>query len=107
MASNDVEQKIRATCEALADMLVEKNRKYGNSVLEPLRVFSTADPLEQLRVRIDDKLSRLRSGVKDDEDTIADLTGYLVLYMVAEHPTEQGFANTNRIAAEIHNGKAG
>jgi hypothetical protein len=66
-------------------MLVEKNRRYGNSALEPIRVFSRADPFEQLRVRMDDKLSRIRSAqADDDEDVINDLLGYLLIYKVAQ-----------------------
>jgi len=66
-------------------VLVEKNRKYGNSALEPQRVFSKASPLEQINVRIDDKLSRIANQQKDeDEDAEFDLLGYLLLKMVAK-----------------------
>lgn len=65
------------------NMLVSKNEAYGNSALEPVRVFSTSDPVEQLRVRIDDKLSRLKSSAADNEDTVLDLMGYLVLLRIA------------------------
>ena len=65
-------------------MLLEKNRKYGDSALNPVRVFSKASPLEQLKVRMDDKLSRLRNAQDDEDgDPITDLIGYLVLYKVA------------------------
>ena len=75
---------IVSECGALADLLIEKNRKYGNSALEPLRLFSRADAVEQLRVRIDDKLSRIRSSQADDtEDAELDLLGYLVLLRIA------------------------
>ncbi len=70
----------------LADLrafLIAKNTAYGNSALEPLRVFSKADPVEQLRVRIDDKLSRLMRGEDCGEDTELDLLGYLTLLQVA------------------------
>jgi hypothetical protein len=71
-------------CLDLARMLLEKNRRYGNSALEPVRIFSRADPAEQLRVRIDDKLSRIRTAdPADAEDAVLDLLGYLVLYRVA------------------------
>jgi hypothetical protein len=71
-------------CLALAEMLVEKNTKYGDSALDPIRVFSKADPVEQIRVRIDDKLNRLMKGVGvEDEDTVSDLIGYLVLLRIA------------------------
>jgi hypothetical protein len=72
-------------CNRVADMLLEKNRKYGDSAVKPVRVFSKADPLEQIRVRIDDKLSRLQSAQGDeDEDVVSDLIGYLILYRVAQ-----------------------
>ena len=70
--------------DELKQMLLDKNRKYGDSALNPVRVFSKASPLEQLKVRMDDKLSRLRNAQDDeDEDPITDLIGYLVLYKVA------------------------
>lgn len=66
-------------------MLLEKNRKYGDSALSPVRIFSKSDNLEQIRVRLDDKLSRLRNQQGDeDEDVITDLIGYLILYKVAQ-----------------------
>lgn len=75
---------IATVCDELKEMLLEKNRKYGDSALNPVRVFSRSDTLEQIRVRIDDKLSRLRNQQHDeDEDVIEDLTGYLVLLQVA------------------------
>ena len=42
-----------------------------------------ADVVEQLLVRIDDKLSRLARGSAADEDVERDLMGYLVLLRVA------------------------
>jgi hypothetical protein len=64
--------------------LVEKNRKYGNSALDPIRVFAKSDTLEQIRVRMDDKINRIKNGQADeDEDVYKDLAGYLILYMVA------------------------
>jgi hypothetical protein len=65
-------------------LLLEKNRKYGDSALNPVRIFSKASTLEQLKVRMDDKLSRLRNAADDeDEDPTTDLIGYLILYKVA------------------------
>jgi hemerythrin-like domain-containing protein len=64
-------------------MLLKKNIAYGNSALKPIRVFSTASTSEQLLVRIDDKLNRLKNGVEyQDEDAIDDLIGYLILLKV-------------------------
>jgi hypothetical protein len=70
-------------CLGIAEMLIEKNRAYGNSALQPVRVFSKASSEEQLLVRIDDKLSRLARGSAAGEDVVADLIGYLVLLRIA------------------------
>lgn len=86
--SVDVERMIAEECEALRDLLVEKNRAYGNSALEPLRIFSKADTEEQIRVRLDDKLSRLARGSAAGEDVERDLMGYLVLLRVARKMRE-------------------
>lgn len=79
------QQDISQVCDDIRELLLEKNRKYGNSALNPVRVFSKASTLEQIKVRLDDKLSRLKNVQDDeDEDVIVDLTGYLILYQVAK-----------------------
>lgn len=78
-------EAIRVECSAVMNMLLEKNRQYGNSALEPLRIFSKASSVEQIRVRADDKLSRIaRGNGEGDEDAIFDLIGYLIMLRVAE-----------------------
>lgn len=82
--NNKVEQEIHQVCEDMAWFLIEKNRSYGNSALDPTRIFSKADNVEQLKVRIDDKLSRLMRGKEFPGDNdVDDLIGYLVLLKVA------------------------
>lgn len=81
--SFDIESMIAAECDALKQMLVEKNRAYGNSALDPVRIFSKAAPVEQILVRIDDKLSRLSRGHAAGEDVEQDLLGYLILLRIA------------------------
>lgn len=83
--SSDVPSRIVSVCDGIKEMLLDKNRKYGNSALEPVRVFSKADPIEQIKVRMDDKLSRIRNQQSDeDEDVWRDLAGYIVLLIVAK-----------------------
>jgi len=78
------EQKVDKVLKDHKEMLMAKNKAYGNSALEPVRIFSKVDAVEQLKVRIDDKLSRLAKGTDfADEDTVTDLLGYLVLLKVA------------------------
>lgn len=76
------EQNVRRITDQIADLLISKNKQYSNSALDPIRVFSKADRMEQLRVRADDKLSRIRNG-DTSEDAVLDLCGYLILMKIA------------------------
>lgn len=82
----DTQADISLVCNEIKELLLEKNRKYGDSALTPSRIFSKADSIEQLLVRIDDKLNRIQKGsglLATDEDIIQDLIGYLVLLKIA------------------------
>jgi len=82
---NVTQNLIAQVCDEVKALLIAKNKKYGNSALEPKRIFSKASTVEQLYVRIDDKLSRINTaGIGGaDEDTLLDLIGYLILLRVA------------------------
>ena len=82
LQTDHTQAMIEAECDAIKAMLLEKNRAYGNSALNPVRVFSNADSAEQLKVRIDDKLSRIARGHDAGEDVTADLIGYLILLRI-------------------------
>jgi len=82
-------ERIRHVLARVQVLLLEKNAAYGDSALEPVRIFSKADPLEQLRVRIDDKLSRVVRGGSEADDVLIDLVGYLVLLLVAHQGAER------------------
>jgi len=83
-ASSDFAAKIYS----IANLLAKKNASYGNSALDPVRIFSRASAREQLLVRIDDKLSRIGRGSEvPTEDTVDDLIGYLVLYKLSQRTT--------------------
>lgn len=85
---NSTELAILNECNRLAAMLIEKNRSYGNSALDPVRIFSQADNVEQLKVRLDDKLSRFARGKEYQGDNdLDDLMGYLVLLSIAKKET--------------------
>lgn len=84
---NETQQQIKKVCSEMQKFLLAKNEQYGNSAIEPIRIFSKADSTEQLKVRLDDKLNRLMQGndsIETDEDVIRDLIGYLILMLVQE-----------------------
>ena len=86
MTMNEIELKISGVCDDIKELLIHKNRKYGNSALKPNRIFSKCSATEQLLVRIDDKLNRIMKGaglLATDEDVVKDLIGYLVLLKIS------------------------
>ena len=81
----ETQQQIAAICDDIKELLLYKNKQYGDSALNPSRIFSKASAVEQILVRIDDKLNRIKKGaglVGEDEDVIQDLIGYLVLLKI-------------------------
>ena len=82
----ETQLEIAKIWDDVKELLLYKNLKYGNSALDPIRVFSRSDTTEQLLVRIDDKLNRIKHGeniLYDDEDVIQDLIGYLILLKIS------------------------
>ena len=75
---------ISTVCDEIKELLLEKNKKYGDSALNPVRIFSQCTAEEAILVRLDDKLSRLRTqSIDEDEDVLLDLLGYMILLRVA------------------------
>lgn len=82
--SSSFEGKVDEVLAEVKAKLIAKNNQYGNSALEPIRAFSKLNPVEQLLIRIDDKISRLQKGNgTGDEDAEADTLGYLILLAIA------------------------
>jgi hypothetical protein len=92
-ARRGVALEIEEVCDEIKEFLIGKNEQYGNSALDPVRIFSSASNEEQLRVRIDDKLSRLvrgTSSIEADSDIVADLIGYFIMWKVLHKRNENG-----------------
>lgn len=81
------EEQIRRVGQEVIDLLVEKNKAYGNSALDPANIFASGSAVDNLSCRIDDKLMRIKNrGINDQtEDTVKDLIGYLILLKIALH----------------------
>ena len=74
--------EILLECVQIANMLIEKNIAYGNSALNPIQIFAKIPPGDQIDVRIDDKLNRIKNGSSYAGDNdVLDLIGYLILKM--------------------------
>jgi hypothetical protein len=89
-AQTRFENDLTVVLRDLKILLLEKNRMYGDSALNPVRMFSKASAKEQLLVRIDDKLSRIQAGELDEnEDVFFDLFGYIAIYLIAKRREQE------------------
>lgn len=81
--NDDLQTSFKKYLKEISVFLIQKNKKYGNAALNPCRIFSKTNKIEQLLVRCDDKLNRIKNRQNDeDEDPIKDLIGYLILILV-------------------------
>ena len=102
----DTQTHISIICDSIKTLLIEKNRKYGDSALNPSRIFSKANAVEQILVRIDDKISRISQGaglLANDEDVVMDLIGYLVLLKIALSRTTDWWITTKLLVDIVLN----
>ncbi len=89
---SDFANRVAKTAARVVNLLRIKNEQYGDSVQQPLRVFSKLDSQAGIRVRIDDKLSRLARGndsIESDIDIVDDLIGYLILLRMMMEEEEE------------------
>lgn len=84
VAADKLGESINKLFAEMAKFLIEKNKAYGNSVAQPINVFAKElSSVQQINVRIDDKLSRIARGSEfPGDDTDIDLAGYLILKRV-------------------------
>ena len=77
-----MQEEIRKKCDEIRDLLIEKNKSYGNSVFDKGVLFNV-DPMYAIQARINDKLNRIKSKeTYMSENDLMDLTGYLILLQV-------------------------
>ena len=80
----ETQQKIVELTEAMRDLLLYKNEKYGDSALHPERIFHKGNAVSSILIRLDDKLSRVMEN--NDQlpriNDVADIIGYCTLLLV-------------------------
>ncbi len=82
--------RIREACEELCETLLAKNSNYGDSAGEPPILAPWLDPDIAIRVRMSDKISRLRTLLTKERDkvgeslrdTFVDTAGYCLLMAI-------------------------
>lgn len=82
MAKN-TQQDIILLFENFKEFLLEKNKRYGDSALNPIQVFSNESAEEQIRARLDDKLRRIKNSDELRKNDVADCFGYIALLLIS------------------------
>jgi hypothetical protein len=73
--------KIGKITDSLKEFLQEKNKRYGNSALEPLEgiKYSAEDGI---KIRLSDKVKRIINSDELRKNDVLDILGYIVLLCV-------------------------
>ena len=87
--TTETQNSIVEIFNALRDLVLEKNKRYGDSALKPKNVFSKLNAGEAIKVRLDDKLSRVMNSGELRTNDVSDLIGYLTLYLISQNTTRQ------------------
>jgi hypothetical protein len=76
------QDKIDILFDNFREFLKEKNRRYGDSALHPMNIFSKASTEDQICNRLDDKLSRIMNGNTLKKNDLSDIMGYISLLLI-------------------------
>jgi hypothetical protein len=75
----------------IGETLIEKNRKYGDSIFSEGLIFDV-DPELAMKARLNDKFARLKNDNNDeDEDITKDIIGYLILWRIYQKKKKSGY----------------
>lgn len=72
----------RILCRNFLNFLQEKNKRYGDSALNPIQIFSKSDASAQISNRLDDKLSRIKTSTYLIKNDLSDVFGYISLLLI-------------------------
>ena len=81
--------KIIEICDAMKDLLLYKNQKYGDSALSPKKIFYKGDSADSIKIRLDDKLGRVINCNETRINDVADIIGYCTLLLVSIGATKE------------------
>lgn len=94
IADTDSQKRIVEITEGMKDLLLYKNKKYGDSALKPKHRFYKGDSTNSILIRLDDKIGRIESNTDElpRVNDVADIIGYLTLLLVSMGVTKEDLA---------------
>ena len=85
------QEKIKMVCDSMKNLLLYKNEKYGDSALHPNNIFYKGDSTNSIKIRLDDKVGRIKNSQETRVNDVADMIGYCVLLLVSMNVSEKDF----------------
>jgi len=85
------QNKIVEVCDNMKNLLLYKNKKYGDSALKPNNVFYKGDSTNSIKIRLDDKIGRIKNCNETRINDVADIIGYCTLLLVSMNVTKEDF----------------
>lgn len=82
------QDKIEFLFDNFKIFLKEKNKRYGDSALTPINIFTKANAGNQICNRLDDKLSRIKNSEVLKKNDLSDLFGYVALLLIENNWTD-------------------
>lgn len=85
MSDNNTQEKIKNILNGMIDLLLYKNQKYGDSAINPKKIFYKGDSTNSILIRLDDKLGRVMSNTEEKPrvNDVADIIGYCTLLLIS------------------------
>lgn len=80
---SESQKKIIEVCDSMKDLLLYKNQKYGDSALNPNNIFYKGDSTNSIKIRLDDKIGRIKNCEETRINDVCDIIGYGVLLLVS------------------------
>jgi len=87
------QKKIVEICDSMKDLLLYKNEKYGDSALNPSNIFYKGDATNSIKIRLDDKIGRVRNCEETRVNDVCDIIGYCVLLLASMDVSEHEINN--------------
>lgn len=87
----DTQQKLIDVLDGMKNLLLYKNKKYGDSAINPKQIFYKGDATNSILIRLDDKIGRVMSNPDDKPrvNDVADIIGYCTLLLVSMNVTSE------------------
>jgi len=75
--------KIVEVTTAIQELLLEKNKRYGDAAINPTNTFSKLSGNASIKIRLDDKINRVKASEEIRVNDVCDIIGYCTLLLIS------------------------